>query len=541
MEKIFAAACRISFFDKERLTFEVKGMMKRSVALFAAVCVLLGAMLWRTMQVGTTLGMQAMLQGHTRTLTVGESRGVIYDRNLQPLAPSDSRLMAAAAPCEAAKETLVSLFGVNTAQRLMQKGAPFVGETKQEEQTDFVRTFTVPVRYGENALASHLIGRINAAGQGVSGIERAFDTVLSSFSGALSVRFPVDANGRVLPGEAKEIVDNGFCSPGGVALTIDSELQRLTEHALKTSRIKSGCAVMMDVNTGEILAMASVPEVDRTAPETALNSELTPFANKALGAYSVGSIFKPLLAAFALEQGVSPRFSYRCTGACNVGGIRFSCYGGKAHGKQTMRQALENSCNTYFIKLMEEIDAAAFLSFCRSLGFSSPLSLCKGLSCAAGSLPEQSDLLLPGERANFAFGQGKLLASPVQLLSVYQLLATGVQIPPTVLCGTVDAGSALHRETPFAGVRRLSDKTVQRMRKLLAASSAAAGAPSGAGKTGTAQSGIYVAGKEICRTWFVGFFPANAPKYAVVILNENGVSGAADCAPVFEWIAVNSP
>ena len=128
----------------------------------------------------------------------------------------------------------------------------------------------------------------------------------------------------------------------------------------------------------------------------------------------------------------------------------------------------------------------------------------------------------------------------MQLLSVYQLLATGVQIPPTVLCGTVDAGAALHRETPFAGVRRLSDKTVQRMRKLLAASSAAAGAPSGAGKTGTAQSGIYADGKEVCRTWFVGFFPANAPKYAVVILNENGVSGAADCAPVFEWIAVSS-
>ena len=71
------------------------------------------------------------------------------------------------------------------------------------------------------------------------------------------------------------------------------------------------------------------------------------------------------------------------------------------------------------------------------------------------------------------------------------------------------------------------------MRKLLAASATAVGAEGGAGKTGTAQSGVFEHGKEVCRTWFAGFFPANDPKIAVVILNENGTSGAKDCAPVF--------
>ena len=493
-------------------------MQKRTLALFAAVCVLLGALQWRTLEVARTLGTQTTKQAHTRTLVVGESRGVIYDRDLVPLAPVNERLLAAVAPCEAAMETMTAAFGKERAEAMLQSGTPALAEAQTEIDTDFVRTFPAPVRQNETALAEHLIGTVGGDGHGVSGIERAFDEVLSAHSGALSVRFAVDATGRVLPGEPKEIVDSNYRSAAGVALTLDSELQRAVEAALENSRIESGCAIVADAATGEVLAMASVPKGAQSA-------------NKALQSYSVGSVFKPLVAAFALEHGVSPSFSYTCTGACKIGDTRFQCYGGTAHGKETMKQALENSCNTYFIRLMEEIDAAAFLSFCRSLGFGAPLALCDGLVCDGGSLPAESDLLLPGERANLAFGQGKLLASPVQIVSVWQALATGVQTPPTVVRGLVDESGALQAATPFAPVRRLSEQTVQTLRKLLACSAKAAGAV-GAGKTGTAQSGVYENGKEICRTWFAGFFPAKSPRYTIVVLNENGLSGAADCAPV---------
>ncbi|MBQ7598066.1 MAG: penicillin-binding protein 2 [Clostridia bacterium] len=503
-------------------------MEKRIIALFSAVCILLGALLWRTMDVGQKQETQVLQRTNTRVLTVGTSRGVIYDRNLQPLAPSDERLIAAAAPCEAAMQTMTALFGKDAAKQMLLRGAPCLAKAAQQVETPFVRTFSVPVRRGDSALAAHLIGTLDGENHGSGGIEKAFDALLRRYSGSLSVRFSVDAAGRVLPGEAKEILDANFNSKGGVALTIDSEMQRVTEAALQNSRIQSGCAVIMDVQTGEIRAMASVPSFDTEAA----NPSLSPFTNKALGAYSVGSVFKPLLAAFALEHGVKRSFSYTCTGTCQIGETQFQCFGKKAHGKQTMKEALENSCNTYFIRLMQKIDETAFLSFCETLGFSRPLPLCDGLFCSKGSLPAARDLLLPGERANFAFGQGRLLASPVQLLSVYQLLATGLQTPPTVLCGTVDEHGALQRETPFAPVRRLKETTVRQMQALLAASAKAAGTV-GAGKTGTAQSGIFADEKEVCRTWFAGFFPAKMPRYAVVILNENGVSGAADCAPVF--------
>ena len=511
-------------------------MEKRIVALFSAVCILLGALLWRTMEVGRRQETQALQRAHTRVLAVGTSRGVIYDRNLQPLAPSDERLVAAVAPCEAAMQTMTALFGKDTAQQMLLRGAPCLANAETAAETPFVRTFSVPVRRGDSALAAHLIGTLNSESHGTCGIEKTFDTLLNGFGGSLSVRFAVDATGRVLPGEAKEIIDSNFKSKGGVALTIDTELQRITEAALQNSRIQSGCAVIMDVQTGEIRAMASVPLFDTDAA----NPSLSPFTNKALGAYSVGSVFKPLLAAFALEHGVKRSFSYTCTGTCRIGETQFQCFGQKAHGKQTMKEALENSCNTYFIRLMQEIDETAFLSFCETLGFSRAIALCDGLSCSKGSLPSARDLLLPGERANFAFGQGKLLASPVQLLSIYQLLATGLQTPPTVLYGIVDEHGALQRETPFAPVRRLKETTVRQMQTLLAASAKAADTV-GAGKTGTAQSGIFEAEKEVCRTWFAGFFPEKAPRYAAVILNENGVSGAADCAPVFGEICRSLP
>ena len=496
-------------------------MFKRTISLYAAVCVMFGGLLWRTMELSTTQSAQALQQSHTRTLTVGTSRGVIYDRWLTPLAPVGERLLAAIAPCDAAKETLAAEFGTDAATKMLQSGTPCLSEAQQQLDSAFARTFPVPVRQNEGSLASQLLGKLDGNGQGISGIERAFDETLSAAAGSLSVRFFVDATGRVLPGEGKEILDRNYQSCAGIALTVDADVQRIAETALGKSCIRSGCVLIMDIATGEMLAVANTE-----------GSEV----NRALQAYSVGSVFKPLLAAFALEQGVSKKFTYTCTGECRIGDTRFPCYGKKAHGKQHMKQALENSCNTYFINLMQEIDASRFLSFCRSLGFGQGIPLCDGLTCSGGSLPNERDLLLAGERANLAFGQGKLLASPVQILSVYQMLATGLQTPPTVLRGTVDANGALTSRPPFAPVRRLSEKTVRTMCALLTASGKAVGATAGAGKTGTAQSGIIEGGKEVCRTWFAGFFPSKEPQYAVVVLNENGVSGAADCAPVFRAI-----
>ena len=516
-------------------------MKVRIRLLLLAVCAGLCALCVHTAVLSARLAQQAAAQSHTRTLLVGKTRGKIYDRDRVLLVDRTSRLLAAAAPCEDTKELLLQTMMPDDAAAAMQTRAPLLLEVPSAVNSEAVHTFLVPERYAADDCAVHLVGTLDVNGNGSTGIERACDALLRTQGGTLSVRFAANANGQVLAGLDKQIVDAGFNSDAGVVLTIREAQQRIVEDALQKSSIQSGCAVLLDTLTGDVRALASVPSFHRTDPAGA-DTANDAFRNKALGVYAPGSVLKPLLAAFALEQGVSPKHSYTCSGRCRVGDTVFRCYGGKAHGKQTMGDALRNSCNTYFIDLMRRLDAAAFVRFCRKLGLDRPVTLCAGLQSERGLLPTDADLSSPGQRALLAFGQGRVLLSPLHLAVCYHVLATGCLVQPRVLYGTMndrDLVTLAARQTP---VRVLKETTVKSLRRLLrgAVNRNTSGAYSDliaiAGKTGTAQSGIYVNGKEICRTWFCGFFPAKNPHYVLVILSEDGKSGNAQCAPVCKEI-----
>lgn len=474
----------------------------------------------------------AAAQRHTRTLPVGTTRGKIYARDGSLLVDRTARLLAAVAPCGETRSLLTQTLGEAGALDALQSRAPLLLETRTPQTGGALRTFSVPVRYAADDLAVHLVGSLDGQGNGDTGIERAFDTLLRQQGGSLSVRFQVNANGQVLAGLDKEILDRNFNSPAGVMLTLDPAKQRITEAVLRRSKIKSGCAALMDTGTGELLALASVPAFDRagkTAPDDAS------CLNKALLSYAPGSVMKPLLAAFALEQGVSPDRRFTCRGRVRVGDTVFCCYGGKAHGRQTMGEALRHSCNVWFIRLLRELDVSGYLAFCRSLGLGQGVPLCRNLQSEAGVLPPLSLLASPGQRALFAFGQGNLLVTPLQLLQCYHVLATGCLIAPSAVRGTVnDRGLATPagRDRP---ARVLKESTVALLRRLLTRADAA-GPVALAGKTGTAQSGVFKAGKEVCRTWFCGFFPAHNPHYVLVLLNEDGTTGSADCVPAAKEI-----
>ena len=515
---------------------------RRTVVLYLTVCLLLTALMLRTVTVGGSLAIDALDETHTRTLTVGTTRGKIYDRAFFLLTDETSRLLAAVTPCEGARATLTELLGAAQADRLIQSGTPQVIAVPEAVNDDFIRTFPVPNRTS-GGLAAHLIGTVDAAGHGTSGVELGCDAALTAAGGSLSVRFPVNAAGRALAGYDKTILDQNFDAPAGVVLTVDKELQALTEDALDGSKITCGCALMMDAKSGEVLAMASRPAFDANDLSAALDDDAAPLLNRSLLPYAAGSVMKPLVAAFALERGVPPETTFTCTGTRTVGGTAFHCYGRTAHGEQTMREALANSCNCYFIDLFETLDPAGFLAFCAALGLGETTDLGGGIVGGAGVLPEELDLRSPAARANLAFGQGKLLLTPVQLLSCYQTLATGFRASPAVLRGTTDDGRTLQEKTAEEPQRLLSDATVRTLRRLLTAaanaehSAARSSALPLAGKTGTAESGVFQDGRAVNRTWFAGFFPADSPRYVVVVLNEDGRSGNADCAPVFREIA----
>lgn len=525
---------------------------KRILSLYMLFTVCFMAILVRIVYINFSSYSDATNSNSGRTVIIGTTRGKIYDRNRELLVDTTNRLVAAVTPVAASAKYLSDVFSSANFSGKIEKGYPFVATVTEEIDNELIKTFNVPVRYSQNDVATHIVGYVDSNGEGVTGIEKAFDAELSGYGGRLSVTFEVDALGRVLAGMDKTVKNESYNSSGGVMLTLDKRVQQLTEEALAQSNIESGCAVVMHIDSGDVYALASVPSFDRNNIEESLEAENSPLVNKALSSYSAGSVFKSLVAAFALENGISEEFSHSCTGSIKIGNLKFSCYGHTAHGKINMKTALQKSCNGYFIKLMETLDSEKFLDFCKKLGFGESIRLCECIESEAGLLPDERTLASEAGRANFAFGQGELLVTPLHMVKAYHVLAMGTLAEPRLIYGFCDGKGKIIKEGKKKAERLLSEETVAKMRELLfsvtdegIATNAKSDLMKLAGKTGTAQSGVYNEnGEEIYRTWFVGFYPANNPHYIVAVMNEDGTGGNTDCAGVFknicEWIACDS-
>ncbi len=482
-----------------------------------------------------------------RTVTVGEKRGLIYDRNYTPLVENEKKLLAVVTPCASAYEYLKCEIDESIIKERIKDGYPFICQVSKEINNEFIRTFSISQRYSADNLAVHLIGYCDSTGrEGVTGIEKTYNAYLKEHSGKLSVTFDVDAVGRVLAGMDKTVNDNGYTSKGGVVLSIDSRVQKITQDALKSSKIKSGCAIVVHAHTGEILAMASYPEYDQNNVAKSLNSDDSPLVNKALKAYSVGSVFKSLVAAAALESGYDENEKYICKGEITIGDSTFKCYNHKAHGEIDMKGALEQSCNTYFINLIDKIDIDLLLSLCNQCALGVKDVLAPAIISDSGTLPQKKELEIKGNLANFAFGQGSLTATPLQIAKLYHVLALGNYVTPKLILGFTNYMGLMTKQESESPIKVLSDETVIKLRDMLFSVTKKGNGKNAhsslinlAGKTGTAQSGIYSSGNEVLRTWFAGFFPYNNPHYIVVVMDENGSGGNTDCAPVFKEICEN--
>ena len=258
-------------------------------------------------------------------------------------------------------------------------------------------------------------------------------------------------------------------------------------------------------------------------------------------------MFKPFVAVAAVESGVSVNADFVCEGSLSVGNVRFGCYQRRAHGAEGLNEAICNSCNTYFVDLGRRTGAEAVLSTASAFGFGTAIRLTGNLSGAAGCLPTEKSLASPAALANLSFGQGELLASPLQLAAAYAALANGgLYNTPYLLRSLVDEKKNAYAEYRNEKNARAADAGVcgvvnEALRLNMTEGTGVRGCPgnvTAAGKTATAQTGKYKdSGAERLCTWFCGFFPFETPQYAVVVFNEDGSTAAQDCAPVFREIA----
>lgn len=522
-------------------------MKKRAVISFCLIIVFTFGMTFRVLYLteGEQLAQAAQRQS-TYRLDVAETRGTIYDCNQLPLTNSKKVWKAVVFPTPMALSGLSDVLGRLEAKTIMerlQSGKPIIVDVPAEiRDCEGIYCFQVPQHYTEEQTAVHLIGYLDSEGVGVSGIEEAYNELLSG-DYHVRVSYKVDAVGRVLTGGSVEISDTIAESQKGIALTIDRDIQKIAETAAN-ELLETGSVVIMEVSTGKIKAMASTPGFSPDNVSESLENTHSPMLNRTLESYNVGSIFKLVAAQAALEKGVS--LDYLCTGTTDYAEHTFQCINRTAHGQLDMQGAVANSCNCYFIHLSELIGADKLLSTAQKMGFGASIQLAPGIASLKGQLPTLKSLEAPAALANFSFGQGDLMATPLQIAAyINTIAANGIYRTPTLIEGTVDERGRLTKTGQATEPKQLMSMStaIQLQQFMIAAvqdGGAYTGAPEtgGAGaKTATAETGWVQDGHAVIQAWYAGYFPSDTPKYTIVVLAEDGTTGSGTCGPVFKKIA----
>lgn len=394
---------------------------------------------------------------------------------------------------------------------------------------------------------------------GKSGLERYFDYKLQGKGG--TIKLEVNAYGRVM----NEIERNSGEEGQSLTLTLDARLQRAAYEAFGE---ESGAAVVLNVRTGEILALVSTPSFDPNLFTNGisykhwnalLKNERTPLVNKAVsGQYSPGSTFKVVVALAALEAGVidlNTRFN--CSGGLDVGNIRFHCWRHSGHGSLNVVEALKHSCDIFFYETAMKLGIDKIHDMAVKLGMGNVLEV--GLDNEkAGIIPTKAwkkarfgTSWTQGDAANSGIGQGYVLVTPLQLATMLaRVVNGGYAVQPTFIKPT---------EKELFKIKRLdiSTKNIEIVKRGMFEVVNGTGGTAGrarfningammGGKTGTTQvrrismkersSGIL---RDEQLPWrlrnhalFIGFTPVDNPRYSVAVIVEHGSSGSGVAAPI---------
>lgn len=433
-----------------------------------------------------------------------------------------------------------------------------------------------PVReYPEGAFASHLLGYIGEISEkelsqqdfaeynpgdyvGKSGIERSFEAYLHGEDGGRQIE--VDARGRYL----RTVSETQPTSGQSVMMTIDQQLQTATEKALGD---KAAAAVVMEVNTGEILAFASAPGFDpslfsgRMPPDTweaYLKDKRHPLENKALkGQYPPGSTFKIVTALAGLAEGlIDDKTTVNCKGEYQVGTSKFRCWNKKGHGTVNLKGAMRESCDVYFYMLGERLGVDRIARYARMFGLGEAMG-CGLENEKSGFVPTSEwkekkfgKKWYRGETLPVSIGQGYLLMTPIQLAAMAAGVATDGKIyRPHLVKKILDRDGKTVKEFQPELLKQVNLKPEYfRMVKegLFAVVNESKGTGAAArlyevkvaGKTGTSQVVKMqdkkgpIAYEHRDHALFVAFAPYDKPEVAVAVVVEHGEHGGGAAAPV---------
>jgi peptidoglycan glycosyltransferase len=378
---------------------------------------------------------------------------------------------------------------------------------------DYTRT------YPKGTYTSPWLGYVSLM-YGRAGIERVYNADLTGESGTQGVISQI----------------TGKKQGADLTLTIDMAVQQV---AVKALGDRKGAVIALDPRTGAIIAMVSYPRYDPNRLEDVWQeistSEGRPLLNRAtMGLYPPGSVFKILVAAAALETGkVTVDSTFDDTGEYTAGGYVVSNYESKVYGKHDFTKAFASSINTTFAKIGVELGADTLAGYAASFGFGQTPPWPLGGADSRFPAPGSMDV---AHVAQAAFGQGEVLASPLEIALMTAAVANDGKMMKPYIVGTVTSakGTVLRRAEPSVWSQPISSATAATLRALMvqvvkSGTGTAVALPGVqvAGKTGTAE----VADAE-AHAWFACFAPAEDPSVVVAVIVENAGSGGSVAAPV---------
>jgi len=556
------------------MAIESKKWLKFRISMvFMVFLVLFIALISRAFQLQVLSGKKLQKlakRQHTSVLQLQPERGVIYDRNGEKLAISIMANSVCADPSKIVDPVktsrqiaeILNLDNETVFKKLStQKNFSWLVRRIPPEQAaaiesaDIEGVFLVkePKRFYPNGeLAAHLLGFVGLDANGLEGVESKYDASLKGKPQMLA--WARDAKGKklFLRVEKNETQKDENIN---LVLTIDNRIQYLVETHLKEAVLdkgaKAGLAIVMDPKTGEILAMANQlgfnpNNIEGLTPEKWRNRAITDY-------FDPGSTFKPFLVAGALEEKIvkeSDRFFCE-NGNYKVANRVIHEANKKRHGILTVKEILKYSSNIGSAKIAQKMGKEKFSNYIQNFGFGTKTGI--DLPGESSGLVRPVKNWVPVDTAMIGFGQG-VSVTAIQLISAVSAIANnGVLMKPYVVRGIADNDNHLVRlYTPTVVRKVISPETAKRLTNML---TEVVGAEDGtgknarivnvsvAGKTGTSQKfdaarGVY--SSEKVRTSFMGFFPADNPQVAIlVILDEpqRDKWGGVASAPVFKKIA----
>ena len=517
---------------------------KRTVVCFCLIVSLFIVGVLRLYLVATNEAYaEAANRQNSYSVTVYQRRGTIYDCNMNRLTDEKDEIYSVISPNPSGINAVRNHFSGEVLEKylaLLTKGSPILLQGKLEHTGSGVTEVSVPIRY--SGTATHLIGYTDSTGSGVSGIEAGMNEELSGGE-KVKVVFNRMADGTVPDGSPAQItVTDGNCH--NVILTIDRRMQKIAENAM--SQTEAGAVIIMDSKTGKIRAMVSCPTYDPYNLADTLDSDNSPFINRTLYCYNAGSVFKPFVAAAAIESGLDG-YTCFCSGSSIIDGRTFRCHKSDGHGEMNLKSALEQSCNCYFYGLSDKIGGEYLYNYLSSYRIESKISIGGGLVANNGNITDVSDLSSSKSAlANLSIGQGDLLISPVEMAQMYCSIANGGYFrKASIIEGVTDDDGNIVRTDKESASYVMKSETANILKEYLigtvengTGSIAKIDGATVGGKTGTAQTGIL--GEEnntSLNGWFCGFIEKGDKTYVITVMCENAVSGSKDSGPIFKEIA----